>query len=203
MAKKSKKNIYLGLDLGSISPSRARILGLIIAIVFLETFLVVSGQVSRESEYTAPVVVQEGSRRNIALEKEIDEMVKGYPIEQMTPYIATYDREVAAFLVGIAKKESNWGKRKPVLAGVDCYNYWGFRAKADKMGSGGHTCFDSPEEAVDAVASRIDEMVNEENLNTPKKMVVWKCGYNCTHPTASVNKWEQDVDYYYKQLAAE
>lgn len=202
MAKKSKKNIYLGLDLGNISPSRARILGLIIAIVFLETFLVVSQHARREVNMPT-LIVQESSRKNAALEKEIKEMVKGYPIEQMTPYIASYDREVAAFIVGIAKKESNWGKRKPVLAGEDCYNYWGFRMKSEKMGSGGHTCFDNPKEAVDAIASRIDKMVNEENLDTPKKMVVWKCGYNCTHPTASVKKWEQDVDYYYSQLADE
>lgn len=201
MKKRNKKNMLLGLDLGNISPSRARILGLIIAIIFLETFLIVSKQVWHDRVESQPVVIQETPKRNLALEKEIDEMVKGYPIENMTPYIANYDREIAAFLVGIAKKESNWGKRKPVLAGEDCYNYWGFRAKSDRMGSGGHTCFDNPEEAVDAVATRIEEMVNEENLDTPKKMVVWKCGYNCTHPTASVKKWEQDVDYYYSQLA--
>jgi hypothetical protein len=200
MAKKSKKNIYLGIDLENVSPSRARILGLIVAIIFLETFLVVSQNLKTEKVNNAPVVVQVKQNKNAALEREIEQMVKGYPIEDMTPYIASYDREVAAFLVGIAKKESNWGKRKPVLAGEDCYNYWGFRMKAERMGSGGHTCFDNPKEAVDAVASRIDQMVKEENLDSPKKMVVWKCGYNCTHPTASVKKWEQDVDYYYSQL---
>lgn len=201
MTKKSKKNIYLGLDLGNISPSRARILGLIIAIVFLETFLIVSQHTRTDKVNNIPVVVQVKQKKNVVLEKEIEQMVKGYPIEEMTPYIASYDREVAAFLVGIAKKESNWGKRKPVLAGEDCYNYWGFRMKSERMGSGGHTCFDNPKEAVDAVASRIDQMVKEENLDTPKKMAVWKCGYNCTHPTASVKKWEQDVKYYYDQLA--
>lgn len=203
MKRKSKKNIYCGLDLGNIKPSRARILGLIIAIIFLETFIIVSKQAKEEQDYSQPVVIEESSKRNLALEREIEEMVKGYPIETMAPYIASYDREVAAFLVGIAKKESNWGKRRPVLAGEDCYNYWGFRMKSEKMGSGGHTCFNNPQEAVNAVASRIDEMVKEENLDTPKKMVVWKCGYNCAHPTASVRKWEQDVDYYYSQLADE
>ncbi len=201
MTKKSKKNIYLGLDLGNVSPSRARILGLIIAIIFLETYLVVYQNIQREEVVMVPTIQKVSPKKSTVLEKEIKEMVKGYPIEEMTPYIASYDREVAAFLVGIAKKESNWGKRKPVLAGEDCYNYWGFRMKSERMGSGGHTCFDNPKEAVDAVASRIDQMVKEENLDTPKKMAVWKCGYNCTHPTASVKKWEQDVEYYYDQLA--
>jgi hypothetical protein len=136
------------------------------------------------------------------LASEIKQMVAGYPIEQMTPYILKQDPKTAAFLVAIAKKESAWGKRKPVLDGKDCYNYWGFRLKSEKMGSGGHTCFDSPEQAVTTIASRIDELVKEEKIETPKDMVVWKCGYGCQDKVKTVaeKKWISDVDMYYSKL---
>lgn len=141
--------------------------------------------------------------KNAALKKEITNLVQGYPIEKMTPYIAKQDPRTAAFLVAIAKKESNWGKRKPVLAGQDCYNYWGFRLQAEKMGSGGHTCFDSPKEAVETVASRIDELVNEENIDSPQEMIIWKCGYGCQNEikSSSERKWITDVNFYYDKLA--
>jgi hypothetical protein len=135
------------------------------------------------------------------LEKEIMEMVKGHPIEKMVSEIAKKDRKIAALIVAIARKESNWGKRVPVLNGQDCYNYWGYRGIRDRMGTGGHTCFDSPKDAVDTVAKRIEFLVSNEKLNTPAKMVVWKCGYDCSwdNPTA-VKKWVNDVDYYFKKL---
>jgi len=136
------------------------------------------------------------------LEKEISEMVKGYPIEDMVPYIAEKDRIVAAFLVGIAKKESNWGKRVPVLEGQDCYNYWGYRGIRKLMGTGGHTCFNSRKDAVDTVAKRIKTLIEKENLNTPEKMVVWKCGSDCsvTGGQAAADKWIRDVRSYFKML---
>ena len=69
------------------------------------------------------------------------------------------------------------------------------------MGTGGHTCFDSPKDAVETVAKRINSLVNNEKLNTPEKMVVWKCGYDCSwdNPVA-VRKWVQDVDYYFEKF---
>lgn len=135
------------------------------------------------------------------LELEIREMVKGYPIENMAPYIAKEDPKVAAFLVSIAKKESDWGKRVPVLDGKDCYNYWGYRGKWERMGTGGHTCFNNRREAVKIVARRIDTLVNEKNLDTPKEMIVWKCGYNCAgHSESSVSKWIADVSFYFKKF---
>ncbi len=134
-------------------------------------------------------------------EKEIRAMVKGYPIETMVPEIVKKDKVVAAFLISIAKKESNWGKRVPVLKGQDCYNYWGYRGIRKRMGTGGHTCFDSPKDAVDTVAKRIEFLVSSEKLKTPEKMVVWKCGYDCSwdNPVA-VRKWISDVNLYFKQL---
>ena len=135
------------------------------------------------------------------LEREISEIVKGYPIESMVPFIAQKDRAVAAFLVSIAKKESGWGEHVPIKNGKDCYNYWGFRMESDTMGSGGHTCFKSRQQAVNIVSSRISELINEEKLNSPRKMVVWKCGYSCAGQNRyDVNKWISDVDFYYKKI---
>ena len=137
-------------------------------------------------------------------EKNIREMVKGYPIEEMVPYILTKDRLTAAFLIGIAKKESNWGKRVPVLNGQDCYNYWGYRGIRRMMGTGGHTCFNSREDAVDTVAKRLDRLIHSEQLNTPEKLVVWKCGFSCQgHSRESVKKWISDVDMYYSKFLEE
>lgn len=132
---------------------------------------------------------------------KITEMVKGYPIEPMLPYIFEKDRTVAAFLVSIAKKESNWGKRVPVLEGQDCFNYWGYRGVRRLMGTGGHTCFNSRKDAVDTVARRIEKLVYSEQLNTPEKMVLWKCGFSCQgHSRESVKKWISDVDMYFSRL---
>lgn len=139
-------------------------------------------------------------KRNIELENRIRNQIKGYPIESMTRIIARQDEQVAAFLVAIAKKESNWGKRTPKLNGEECNNLWGFRQKRDRMGSGGHTCFDNQEEAVQSVAERIKELI-DNGVDTPEEMIVWKCGYSCDgHSNESVNKWVQDVEYYYEKF---
>lgn len=139
------------------------------------------------------------------LESEIGELVKGYPIEEMVPYIAEKDRIVAAFIIGIAKKESNWGKRVPLLNGQDCYNYWGYRGIRKLMGTGGHTCFNSRKDAIDTVAKRIETLVNKYELDTPAKMVIWKCGSNCavTGGQAAADKWISDVNMYFKKLNIE
>jgi len=137
-----------------------------------------------------------------ALEEEIYGMVKGYPIEKMVPYIAKQDRTIAAFMVAIAKKESNWGKRVPLLDGEDCYNYFGYRGIRDRMGTGMHTCFDSPEDAANTIAKRVKTLVEENERNTPAKMVVWKCGNSCaaTGGQLAANKWISDVDMYFQKF---
>lgn len=135
-------------------------------------------------------------------EESIREMVRGYPIEAMLPAILAEDRLTAAFLIGIAKKESNWGKRIPVLEGQDCFNYWGYRGIRRMMGSGGHTCFNSREDAVETVARRLEKLIQSEKLDTPEKMIVWKCGFSCEgHSRESVKKWISDVDMYFSQLS--
>jgi hypothetical protein len=136
----------------------------------------------------------------IELEKKILEMVKGYPIEQMVPYIIEKDPKVAAFLISIAKKESNWGVRHPKYQGRDCFNYWGYKGP-NRVGSGGHSCFNSRKEAVDIVGKRIENLVYGQDLDTPSEMIVWKCGSSCKgHSSFGVRKWISDVNYYYKQL---
>ena len=138
--------------------------------------------------------------RNIELENKIRKQTQGYPIESMTRIIAKQDEIVAAFLVAIAKKESNWGKRTPKLNGEECNNLWGFRQKREKMGSGGHTCFDNERDAVVSVAGRIKELI-DNGVDTPEEMVVWKCGYSCdAHSNESVAKWVADVNYYYSKF---
>lgn len=100
-------------------------------------------------------------------EAEVRRMVAGYPIESMLPFILEKDRITATFLIGIAKKESNWGRRVPVLDGQDCYNYWGFRERRRLMGTGGHTCFNGKKDAVDSVSKRIENLIYDYERNTP------------------------------------
>ncbi len=141
------------------------------------------------------------NQEKIALEKKIKEMVKGYPIEQMVPFIVEKDTKVAAFLIGIAKKESNWGKRSPKKNGKDCFNYWGYRDPDNTEGSDNHSCFSSPKEAVDIVSKRIENLINQKKLNTPADMIIWKCGFSCKdHSQESVRKWINDVGFYFKKL---
>lgn len=127
------------------------------------------------------------------------EMVEGFPMEDMVPAISKKNREVASFLIAIAKKESNWGKYSPSKEGRDCYNYWGYRGSYNQTDSG-YSCFDTPEQAVEAVGERIQELIDQE-INTPERMIVWKCGSSCAgHDPYSVKKWIADVDMYYKKL---
>ena len=134
------------------------------------------------------------------LESRMDGMARDYPINSMVPYISKQDRAVAAFLVAIAKKESNWGKFSPKKDGRDCYNYWGYRGTYNQTESG-YSCLDSPEQAVSVVGERIGEFVSQK-IDTPKKMAVaWKCGFDCSgHSFFSVKKWEWDVGYYYDKV---
>lgn len=133
------------------------------------------------------------------LERDISKMVSGRPIQKMAPHIARQNKEVAAYLVAIARKESNWGKFSPKKDGRDCYNYWGYRGIYNQTESG-YSCFDSPGQAVRVVGERIGELI-AQNIDTSKEMVVWKCGRDCSsHNPASVRDWIHDVDLYYKKF---
>lgn len=174
---------------------------IIIVLFFLGSFsfmsVVMSKQIERKSlsiNFANPENV------NPEIVQRVKELAGGYPIEKMAKYIASEDEDVAAFMISIAKKESNWGMRTPKLNGKECYNYWGFRQKRERMGSGGHTCFNNPRDAVKSVAARIDDLIKKE-IDTPEEMVAWKCGYSCDgHNPQSVQKWINDVKLYYNKF---
>ena len=138
-------------------------------------------------------IIKTSSRLN---EKDVLGLVVGHPIEKMTPYITKRNKQVASFLLAIAKKESNWGEHSPVKSGRDCYNYWGYRGAYNQTASG-YSCFDSPEQAVKEVGDKIERLLIQD-INTPNRMIVWKCGRTCAgHDPAGVAKWISDVALYY------
>lgn len=140
-----------------------------------------------------------GAKNSAAKEKRIKKLVKGYPIEKMAPYIAGKDKKTAAFLVAIAKKESNWGVYSPKKRGKTCYNYWGYRGPENTTASG-YSCFSSPRQAVNVVGKRIKNLVAQK-VDTPREMVMWKCGDACTRSGARGEaKWVRDVGLYYKKM---
>jgi hypothetical protein len=136
----------------------------------------------------------------VANNPKISAMLDGSPMETMVTALNARDKEVASYLVAIAKKESDWGRHAPKKAGRECYNYWGYRGAEDTTASG-YSCFDSPAQAVSVVGNRIEKLINS-HVNTPEKMVVWKCGGNCEAAGGQVaaNKWISDVRAYYAKL---
>lgn len=126
-------------------------------------------------------------------EKEILTYIKGTPMEDMAPYIAKEPRTVAAFIVGIAMKESKFGYYAPHdSSGRDCRNYWGYRGPENTTASG-YSCFDTPAQSIDVVGNRIANLVNQGASN-PAEMVVWKCGATCSwDDPENVRKWISDV----------
>ncbi len=149
---------------------------------------------------TATISKLMSSNSNSAFEKQVTAMVKGYPIEKMLPEIFKQNKAVASFIIAIAKQESDWGVHAPVYNGQDCYNYWGYKGD-NRIGTGGHSCFSSPKEAVDTVAKRIQFLVADDKLDTPSKMVVWKCGYSCSWDNPKNDQqWISNVSFYFSKL---
>ena len=143
-------------------------------------------------EVIASLVEKINEVKTEEFEAEILKHIKGQPMEKMAPYIAKQPRIVAAFLVGIAMKESKFGVYSPKLGGRDCYNYWGFKG-GGKTTPGGYTCFNSPAEAIQVVGKRIAKLVEGGRTN-PSSMVVWKCGSTCSwDKPENVRKWIADV----------
>ncbi len=154
---------------------------------------------SQEENFYSRGQATDGQKKE--LEIKIRDMVVGQPIENMIPYILEQDYYVAAYLIAIAKKESQWGSRVPILNGKDCYNYWGYRGNRDLMGSAGHTCFNSRKDAVETVGKRLDNLIYEQNKKTASDLIVWKCGSTCEdHSQAGVDSWIDVVDMYYSKL---
>lgn len=195
---KPKEQKMIFSDLSDLKISSRTFFGVFLSLAFLITGLLYSSCVSASRISFVPPVIDP----NAALERKVQKVVSGYPIETMTPYIAEHKKITAAFLVGIAKKESNWGKRVPVDAsGNDCFNYWGYRGEGSRGIEMGHGCFGSPEEAIDVVGKRIDTLVDQYKFTTPEELIVWKCGFNCDgHSQQSVKKWISDVKIYFNKV---
>lgn len=167
-----------------------------------ESDLAITGPVIHAKEDCLPEEQKQNNEQEI-LQRELQLLLAGHPMEEMAAALAAQDKTVAALLVGIGKKESNWGKRSPSKGGQDCYNYWGYKTSGSRGQALGHACFGSPEEAVDVVAGRIAHFVYDTNRDTPSKMIVWKCGSSCAgHAPGSVSKWIADVQMYYNKVLA-
>jgi hypothetical protein len=129
------------------------------------------------------------------------DLVAGHPMEDMVEFIAKRDSETASYLVAIAKKESDWGTHSPKKDGRNCFNYWGFKG-AYNLTDSGYSCFDSPEQAIQVVGDKISSLI-EKKIDTPERMVVWKCGSSCAgHDPAGVKKWITDVGNYHAKLSS-
>lgn len=145
-------------------------------------------------------VMTEEERQHDHLAKNLEPILNGTPMEQMIEPISKQQRIVAAYLVGIAKKESQLGKYAPSKNGVDCFNYWGYKGRVNPV-AGGYSCFSSPDEAVKTVGARLEKFAIQQNRNTPAKMIIWKCGSSCeTHSPQSVAKWISDVSGYFYEI---
>jgi hypothetical protein len=134
----------------------------------------------------------------------IEKLLKGSPMTAMAPAIAEQDTEIAALIVGIARKESQWGVHSPRKNGSDCFNYWGFKGAGGRGVGMGHACFATREEAVEKVAKRLEKLVKQRGTSKPSSLVTtWKCGRSCAgHSKESVNKWVSDVNQYYTKMLA-
>ncbi|NTU98806.1 hypothetical protein HGA64_02260 [Candidatus Falkowbacteria bacterium] len=131
--------------------------------------------------------------------KQVLTIVKDTPMEKMVTEIAKRDRAVAAYIVGIAMKESKFGKYSPKKNGKECFNYWGYRGKENTTQSG-YSCFNSPQHAIKVVGDRIESMLGKGS-RTPAQMISWKCGSSCAgHSNESVQKWIADVSINYYKL---
>jgi len=142
------------------------------------------------------IVAGEDAKNN----PKIAAMLEGSPMEAMVEALNGRNGEVASYLIAIAKKESDWGKHSPKKSGQECYNYWGYRGKENPTDSG-YSCFDSPSHAITVVGDRIEKLIDSK-VNTPAKMVIWKCGSNCEAAggQAAADKWITDVASYYNKL---
>jgi hypothetical protein len=150
-----------------------------------------SGEICSSSEVYLEKLAEEKSKES-DLKKDVAKIVKGTPMSAMVNAICEKPKPVAAFIVGIAMKESKFGIYSPKIGGRDCYNYWGFKGGGTTV-SGGYTCFNSPEQAVDAVGKRIEKMV-AKGVKTPAQAISWKCGSSCAgHDPSGVRKWISDV----------
>jgi hypothetical protein len=161
----------------------------------------VDGNAATGSQLVIAVLGEERqlAEQNQKFAEKLYEIVGDTPIKEMVPYISERDEKVAAFLVGIAKKESSFGLASPSKDGETCYNYWGYKSSGGRGTSLGYACFASAEEAVKIVGDRIEVLVNKQR-NTPARMVdTWKCGTSCAGDPGAPS-WVSTVALYYNKI---
>lgn len=133
------------------------------------------------------------------LETGLLEIVGETPMREMIPFIAQRENKVAAFLVGIAKKESSFGLASPFKDGSTCFNYWGYKGQGARGTAMGYSCFASAQEAVEVVGNRLAVLI-EKDRNTPVRMVdTWKCGRSCAGDPGAPS-WVSTVALYFDKI---
>ena len=176
------------------NPEEAVFVGLVILSLFFVGLCF--GNIRNDVQKPFPVAKENSSSD---LERKVRRVVSDYPIEKMAPYISKQDGKVAAYLVAIAKKESDWGKYSPKKRGKECFNYWGYKGRYNRNAAG-YSCFDSSAQAVNVVGRRIENLIAKK-IDTPREMVLWKCGSACrARSSADAAKWVSDVSLYYKKV---
>lgn len=189
------KNAPKNTTMRGTSAPECFLFGLIISGAILFSFLSLQSAKNISTSFSTA----ETSKGRAVFQKKINDLVSGYPIEKMSPYISHKNKRVASFLIAIAKKESNWGKLSPKKNGRECFNYWGYRGPESPTASG-YSCFDSPQHAVNVVGGRLADLVAQK-IDTPKEMVMWKCGStSCARSDRGAAKWIWDVGYYYQKV---
>jgi hypothetical protein len=134
-------------------------------------------------------------------ERKIRDILGDSPMREMVPFIAKRDERTAAFLVGIAKKESSFGLASPSKEGKDCYNYWGYKGEGGRGVGMGYACFASAEEAIETVGDRISVLIGK-NRSTPQRMVdTWKCGVSCAGDPGAPG-WVSTVALYFDKIVS-
>ena len=177
------------------------------ALFFAAAFLgilVVSSAEMATFDISRPQVAEPAAPKS-SFERVLEKMVSGHPMEDMVPFIARQDPTTATFLVSIAKQESNWGKRSPKDAeGRECWNFWGYRGQTEKVTASGYSCFENPRQAVRVVGRRLNTLIDEYDLDTPRELIVWKCGSSCeSHDPADVARWQRTVGLYSRKIEKE
>lgn len=141
----------------------------------------------------------QGDSNNLA--NIIYDMVGESPIKEMVPFISNRNPKVAAFLVGIAKKESSLGQASPSKDGQTCYNYWGYKGEGSRGIGMGYACFATPEEAISVVGNKIEKLVDSQH-DTPSRIVdTWKCGKSCAADPGAKG-WVSTVALYFDRIVA-
>ncbi|MBU2025384.1 MAG: hypothetical protein ABIC19_00525 [Patescibacteria group bacterium] len=136
---------------------------------------------SKNIQVKDSAIIDQELKQDIALE------LQGTRMEPMIDFIAKKDRRIAALLVGIAKIESGYKHNYQ-------FNFWGY--------AGGYYGFKNPEQAVNVVGKRLEEL-SDQGLDTPQKLVTtWKCGSSCaSHPPGSVKRWVNTVSGPFTRIA--